>query len=153
MEHYKGRHTKSTFSGIGSNLNCEWWKIQGSKKYGPCLQYFLYNNYWKIIHSTNRWRRWYLSSKRFISWKLLQHENNSHHWSWYKKYNAIPKAKQIIRLRWNNKWNLKILASPINHPLSYIYNHSLHIGSFPDQIKIAIVKPLYKKGDKTGMTN
>jgi hypothetical protein len=38
-------------------------------------------------------------------------------------------------------------------PLSYIYNYSLHTGIFSDQIKIAVVKPLYKKEDKTCMTN
>jgi Notch-like protein len=47
---------------------------------------------------------------------------------------------------------LKACASLISHPLSYICNHSLDTGIFPDQLKIAVVKPLYKK-DKTSMTN
>jgi hypothetical protein len=47
----------------------------------------------------------------------------------------------------------KACASLISHPLSYICNHSLHTGVFPDHLKIGVVKPLYKKGDKTSMTN
>jgi hypothetical protein len=34
-----------------------------------------------------------------------------------------------------------------------MYNHLLYAGIFPDHFKIAVVKPLHKKGDKTGMTN
>jgi hypothetical protein len=48
---------------------------------------------------------------------------------------------------------LKACASLISHPLSYICNHSLYTGIFPDHLKIATVKPLFKKGDKTSMTN
>ena len=48
---------------------------------------------------------------------------------------------------------LKACASLISHPLSYIYNQSLHTGIFPDCLKIAVVKPLYKKGDTTSMKN
>jgi hypothetical protein len=29
----------------------------------------------------------------------------------------------------------------------------MYEGIFPDHLKIAVVKPLYKKGDKTNMTN
>jgi hypothetical protein len=48
---------------------------------------------------------------------------------------------------------LKGLASFISHPLSYIYNHSLYTGIFPGSLKIAVVKPFYKKGDTSGITN
>ena len=48
---------------------------------------------------------------------------------------------------------LKACASLISHPLSYIYNHPLYTGIFPDRLKIAVVKPLYKKGGKISMTN
>jgi hypothetical protein len=41
----------------------------------------------------------------------------------------------------------------MNHPLSFIYHHSLYTGVFPDHLKIAVVKPLYKKEDKIRMTN
>jgi hypothetical protein len=37
--------------------------------------------------------------------------------------------------------------------MSYIYNHSLYTGIFPDCLKIAVVKPLYKKEDKINMTH
>jgi hypothetical protein len=48
---------------------------------------------------------------------------------------------------------LKTHASLISQPLSHIYNHSLYTGVFPDYLKVSIVKPLFKKGDKTSMTN
>jgi hypothetical protein len=48
---------------------------------------------------------------------------------------------------------LKACASLISHPLSYIYYHSLYTGIFPNCLKIAVVKPHYKNGDKTSMTN
>jgi len=48
---------------------------------------------------------------------------------------------------------LKACASLISHPLSYIYNHLLYTGIFPDHLKIAVVKPISKTGNKTSMTN
>jgi hypothetical protein len=48
---------------------------------------------------------------------------------------------------------LKTCASLISHSLIYICNHSLYTGIFPDHLKIVVVKPLYKKGDKTNMAN
>ena len=48
---------------------------------------------------------------------------------------------------------LKTFTCLIIHPLSYIYNHPLCTGIFPDCLKNAVVKPLYKKGDKSSMTN
>jgi hypothetical protein len=48
---------------------------------------------------------------------------------------------------------LKTYASVISFPLSFICSHSLHTGIFPDHLKIAVVKPLYKKVDEFSMTN
>ena len=48
---------------------------------------------------------------------------------------------------------LKACAPLISHSLSYIYNHSLYTGIFPDHPKIAVIKPLNKKRDKSRMTN
>ena len=41
----------------------------------------------------------------------------------------------------------------INPPLSYNYNYLLNTGIFPDRLKITVVKPLSKRGNKTRMTN
>jgi hypothetical protein len=41
----------------------------------------------------------------------------------------------------------------ISQPLSHIFNHSLYTGGFPDCLKFSVVKPLFKKCDKTSMTN
>jgi hypothetical protein len=48
---------------------------------------------------------------------------------------------------------LKYGASEISKPLSYICNRLLKFGFYPERLKYAIVKPIYKKGDKTGMTS
>ena len=48
---------------------------------------------------------------------------------------------------------LKACASRINQPLSYIYNHLLYAGIFPDHLRIAVVNLLYSKGDKTSRTD
>ena len=48
---------------------------------------------------------------------------------------------------------LKACASRISHPLRYIYNYSLYTGIIPDHLNIAVVKPLYKKRDKTSIKN
>jgi hypothetical protein len=48
---------------------------------------------------------------------------------------------------------LKTCASTISLPLSFICNHSLHAGIFPDRLTIAVVKPLHKKRDKYNTTN
>jgi hypothetical protein len=48
---------------------------------------------------------------------------------------------------------LKVRASQIAYPLTHIYNHSLLTGIFPNPLKVSTVRPLYKKGDKTNMSN
>jgi hypothetical protein len=48
---------------------------------------------------------------------------------------------------------LKACASLISGPLTHICNHSLFTDIFPAHLKTAIVKRLYKRGDKMSMTN
>ena len=48
---------------------------------------------------------------------------------------------------------IKSCATLISIPLSYIYNYSIHTGIFPDHLKMAVIKPLYKKRDKFGISN
>jgi hypothetical protein len=48
---------------------------------------------------------------------------------------------------------LNVCASLISNPLSFVYNYLLSTGVLPDHLKIAILHPLFKKGDKTSMTN
>jgi hypothetical protein len=48
---------------------------------------------------------------------------------------------------------LKLCASLIGHPLAHICNHSFFTGIFLDHLKISVVRSLYKKGDKTSMSN
>jgi hypothetical protein len=48
---------------------------------------------------------------------------------------------------------LKYGASEISKPLSYICNYSFKFGIYPERLKYATVKPVYKKGHKTSTTN
>ena len=43
--------------------------------------------------------------------------------------------------------------SLISKPLSYICNKSIQTGNYPDRLKYATVKTLYKNGDRTGISN
>ena len=48
---------------------------------------------------------------------------------------------------------LKLSAPFIISPLTFICNKSLSSGVFPERLKYAIIKPIYKKGDKLLPTN
>lgn len=48
---------------------------------------------------------------------------------------------------------LKHIAPHIINPLTHVFNLSLKVGVFPDKLKIAIIKPLHKGGDKENMNN
>jgi len=48
---------------------------------------------------------------------------------------------------------LKVSIPYILSPLTFIFNKSLSTGKFPDRLKYSEVMPLYKKGDKTEVSN
>jgi hypothetical protein len=48
---------------------------------------------------------------------------------------------------------VKCCANLISKPLTYICNYSLASGVYPERCKHAIVRPVYKKGDKTNLAN
>jgi hypothetical protein len=48
---------------------------------------------------------------------------------------------------------LKIRSSLISSPLTYICNKSISLGIFPDHLKYAVVKPLFKKGGRSSIAN
>jgi len=48
---------------------------------------------------------------------------------------------------------IKLSSLFISTPLTYIVNKSLFSGTFPDCMKYAVVKPLFKKGDKSKTSN
>ena len=48
---------------------------------------------------------------------------------------------------------LKAIKSVISEAIAIIINQSILTGIFPDQLKLAKVKPLYKKGDKCCLNN
>ena len=48
---------------------------------------------------------------------------------------------------------LKSIKSEISKPLTIIINQSLETGIFPDALKVAKVKPLFKKGDNCCLNN
>ena len=48
---------------------------------------------------------------------------------------------------------IKISSPFIISPLTYICNRMLSTGTFPDRLKFSEIKPIYKKGNKTLITN
>jgi hypothetical protein len=48
---------------------------------------------------------------------------------------------------------LKSSSPYISSPLSYICNKMLSTGIFPDRLKYAVVKPIFKNGDKSDVSN
>ena len=48
---------------------------------------------------------------------------------------------------------LKISVNYISSPLTYIVNKSISAGVFPERLKFSIIKPLFKKGDRTIPSN
>ena len=48
---------------------------------------------------------------------------------------------------------LKISSAYITSPLNHICNTSLLSGTFPQRLKYSIVKPIFKKGDRTDISN
>jgi len=48
---------------------------------------------------------------------------------------------------------IKICSPFMSSPLAHICNKSLSSGIFPDCLKYAIVEPLFKKGDKSKISN
>jgi len=48
---------------------------------------------------------------------------------------------------------LKMCNSLISKPLSYICNKSIQTGVFPDHLKYAVVRPLFKNRDRSIVSN
>lgn len=48
---------------------------------------------------------------------------------------------------------IKSVASEISPILSYIINLSLEKGCFPSRLKLSVIKPIYKKGDRNNIEN
>jgi hypothetical protein len=48
---------------------------------------------------------------------------------------------------------MKSCSALISCPLAHIRNHALYTGTFPEYLKMSLVTPLYKIGDKTSMIN
>ena len=72
-------------------------------------------------------------------------------------------VEEIITKKLKNKYSsghdgiscmlIKEIKSEISEPLTFIINQSISQGIFPESLKIAKVKALYKKGDQTDPTN
>jgi hypothetical protein len=48
---------------------------------------------------------------------------------------------------------LKVCSYFISSPPNYICNKTLFTGVFPHRLKYVIIRPLFKKGNKNGMSN
>ena len=150
MGHYKERARKSTFIVTGSHLTCEWWEIKDlTDMASACSNFFMTITEKLNIQQREKGDAISVLKDSFpgilLSIKII----------------PITEIKSIIHSLKPKKSSgyettskiLKAYASPSSHPLSYNYNHLLYTGIFPDCLKISVAKPLYKKGDKTSMTN
>ena len=75
---------------------------------------------------------------------------------YWKEINSIIKSlKPSNSSGYDEITSTKLQAcSPyITSPLNYIYNRVLSTGTFPDRLKFATVRPLFKKGDKKDISN
>jgi hypothetical protein len=48
---------------------------------------------------------------------------------------------------------LKLCREKIGKPLAYIFNKSIFSSAYPERLKYAIIKPIYKKGDRSLINN
>jgi hypothetical protein len=65
-------------------------------------------------------------------------------------------SKFILHSKGYDEIPVKILKSSapfISSPLAYICNKALETGVFPTRLKYSVIKPFFKGGDKTNMSN
>jgi hypothetical protein len=48
---------------------------------------------------------------------------------------------------------MKVSAPFISYPLMYIFNKAMIAGVFPSRLKYALIKPIFKSGDKKNVAN
>jgi len=102
----------------------------------------------------------------------LKHRNNQPHFMANASHTPFPSMKftcttekeinRIIKsLKHSNSSGYDEITTTILHayspcitsPLNYICNRAVLTGIFPDGLKFATVRPLFKKGDKRDITN
>jgi hypothetical protein len=73
-----------------------------------------------------------------------------------KEIEKIIKSLKTKNAHVYNEISIKILkwsAPFISSPLTYIFNKSLELGSFPSRLKYSKVIPIFKTGDRLNMSN
>ena len=101
--------------------------------------------------------------------KIKQNQNNFQNFSAKRLPNSLVLLQTDIKeikneiLKLSNKKapgldalkseNLKLVVDEISPPLTYIFNWAIRIGVFPDVFKTALIKPLFKGGDKTSVNS
>ena len=70
-------------------------------------------------------------------------------------YNIIKSLKNTRSSGYDNLTTklIKRISPYISPPLAYVINLSLEQGCFPENLKLSVVKPLYKKGSKSDKNN
>jgi hypothetical protein len=63
------------------------------------------------------------------------------------------KTKNVYGFDEISNKTIKLSCSYITSPLTHICNEILKTGIFPDRLKYAIVRPIYKKGNKQDPAN
>lgn len=156
--HNASNKCKATWNVINENINSDKEyndidiiNINDIKYSNPNVICELFNNY--FIDMTN------LEQDSLNSDKIdIPYNNNS---IFLTPTNEIEVASIILSLKNSNAVGhdgictrvLKACASDLSRPLAHVINLSMEQGLFPDILKLCIVKPIFKKGDKCDMNN
>ena len=101
-------------------------------------------------HSSDMNMRNIVGTMQLVTESILYHCNTTEEIAniiiCFKSLNSFGNGKVPTKL-------LKLCSHFISSPLNYICNGTHFTGVFPDRLKYAIIRPLFKEGTKNGMFN
>jgi hypothetical protein len=105
----------------------------------------------KQYHNTHNNPNYYLLNQPHRAFPNIKFKNTSP-----KKIENIITSLKAKEFHGYDEITTKIykISTPfISSPLSYTFNKSMISGIFPTRLKYAIIKPIFKNGDKTNVAN
>jgi len=100
-----------------------------------------------------------LKNVSLLHYILQNWRHSSPHKFRYTSTQVIEKIIKSLKSKYAQGYNeisikiLKWCAPLISSPLTYIFNKSLELGSFPSRLKYSTVIPIFKTGDRLNMSN
>jgi hypothetical protein len=120
------------FLSIAKNINTKLNDFKPYKQHNTTLRHYLLQSFKTPFPNINL---------QFLSSREVENIIKS-----LKTKNSAGYAKIFAKL-------LKISSPFVSSPLTYICNKSISLGIFPDRLKYAVVKPLFKKGNRSSISN